>query len=476
MRSLSLKIAGALLLMVVISVGLMAYFSNLSTTREFGAYLSQGNQRYQQNAAEALSLAFVRDGGWANVQSVLTGLLRSTSERLVVADKSGRVVGDTAGQWLDRAAPDVGLADGVSITVSGSGVGQLFTFLTQAGSTGRGYLGGGRGGPPTSTPVQANGEAVFLSRTNRSLLITGIVAGLFALAVGLVLTRLITRPVRALTYGARQITKGDLRYRVDVKSNDELGELGRSFNTMAAGLEEAEDGRKRIVADVAHELRTPLTIIEGTVDGIQDGVFEADSMRLGIIREQTALLTRLTSDLRDLSLAESGQLKLVLASTDLVDLVKRRTLQFQVPASNKGVRLELDLPHEEQRVDIDRTRVEQVLGNLLSNAIRHTPSGGSVKASLRTTKAADAGGLGMPGFVVSVADTGEGIAPEHLPHVFERFYRVQTSRSRSEGGAGIGLAIVKRMVEAHGGTVWVESQPGSGTIFSFTIPRRTSPE
>jgi signal transduction histidine kinase len=233
-------------------------------------------------------------------------------------------------------------------------------------------------------------------------------------------------------------------------------------------LDNSEQSRRRLVSDVAHELRTPLTIIQGTVDGIADGVFQPDKEHLDSIREQTVLLTHLVNDLRELSMAESGQLKLDRHSSDMVDLVQRKITQFEVNASQKNIRLILQAQPAIPSINIDSKRIEQALGNLLSNAIRHTPEGGQITVSLKMVNAdskAEKNSL-----IVSVTDTGEGIPAEHLPHLFERFYRVETSRSRSEGGAGLGLAIVKQMVQAHGGQVWVESQPGQGSTFYFSLP------
>jgi len=217
-------------------------------------------------------------------------------------------------------------------------------------------------------------------------------------------------------------------------------------------------------------LRTPVTIIDGTVDGIQDGVFPADKEHLDAIKEQTALLTRLTADLRDLSLADSGQLKLQLAATDMVDLVRRKISTFAVPAREKGIDLVSGLPEEALRAEVDPVRIEQVLGNLMTNAIRHTSSGGKITVSARVTDRDAVHGIESPNVVLSVADTGEGISPEHLSHVFDRFYRVEESRSRGEGGAGLGLAIVEQMVDAHGGKVWVESELGKGSTFHVALP------
>lgn len=470
MRSLSWKLAGALLLIVAVSVGLMAYLANLSTSQEFEQYLAQGQQGYTQSTSEVLSQIYVRDGSWTNVQSLLSALLRSTADRLVVADSTGIIVGDTADEWVGEKASSIGLSSGTSITASGMKVGELYLLTSQTGN-GKGYKGGDRGGSPFTSPVAVTPEQDFLSQVNSSLIVTGLIAAAIALIIGLVLTRQITKPIKALVNGARQIARGNLSHRVEIKSKDELGNLGQSFNAMATSLNEAEQERRRIIADIAHELRTPLTVIEGTVTGIEDGVFKADKEHLDTIKEQSSLLTRLTSDLRDLSLAESGQLKLTLAPTDLRELVRRKVSQFEVKAQEKGIRLKLDLQEEASKANVDPTRIEQVIGNLITNAIRHTPPEGSITVSVRAINGDIAHQIDSPTIILSVADTGEGIAPEHLPHIFERFYRVETSRVRSEGGAGLGLAIVKQMVQAHGGKAWVESELRKGSTFYVALPQ-----
>jgi signal transduction histidine kinase len=230
---------------------------------------------------------------------------------------------------------------------------------------------------------------------------------------------------------------------------------------MAATLEQAEQSRRQLTADIAHELRTPLTIIEGTVEGILDDVFEADSEHLNSIKEQTLLLTHLINDLRDISLIESGQLTLNFQPTDIVDLVKRVVTGFKPNAGEKNIQLDMSSSIESLEIEVDPVRMEQVISNLLRNAIRHTPEGGTISVIINRA---------ATGVELSVSDTGEGIAAEDLPHVFERFYRSGTSRSRKEGGTGLGLAIVKQMVEAHGGSVSVESTHGKGSTFGISLP------
>ena len=457
MRSLTWKLGGALSLIVVVSVGLMAYLTNLSTTREFQQYVSQGNMMYTRALADSLGDLYDEERGWNNIQEILQSLPLPTSERILVTDSSGVIIADTAREWLGQETAEVSLSDGTPITVSGQTVGSLY-LLTSDGIMGRGHMGGRIS---QTIPMVVTNEEDFLEQVNDSLWKVGLIAVAVALVIGLILTRQITRPVRALISGARHLTKGELSYRVKVKSRDEIGELADSFNIMASSLEKGEQSRRQLTADIAHELRTPLTVIEGTVDGIIDGVFQSDTEHLRSIKEQTAKLTHLISDLRDISLAESGQLKLNLTSTDMVELVQRIVSNYEMNAREKNIRIKLEKEPQISEIEADTVRMEQVISNLLTNAIRHTPSSGNISVTIKN----DEGGL-----AISVADTGEGIALEDLPHVFERFYRSGSSRSRKEGGTGLGLAIVKQMVEAHGGKVRVESKRGTGSIFSVLLP------
>ena len=468
MRSLNWKLTLALLLVVAVSVGLTAYLTNLGTTSEFSQYVSQGRLSYVEQVQETLSDYYADTGSWQGVQGLFDDLPRFGTYRLVLADASGIVVGDTDAEWLGRTTSQIGLVDPVSVVVSGQEVGTLYLVSS---STWHGHGQGPIAGDESAAQQPLTGEEQdFLNRFNRSLAIAGAVGAAVAILLGLVLTRQITRPIRELKKGANRIARGTLSYRVKVKSQDEFGELAKSFNSMATSLENSEEARQRLLADIAHELRTPLSVIEGTVDAMLDGVFETDAANLRSIKEETALLTRLVADLRDLSLAESGQLKMEVAPTDLVSLVQRVISQAEVIAQQKEITVSLDAAEKLPRVAADAGRIEQVVANLLSNALNHTPPGSSVAVTV-----APVGSL--PGYqgdkediLISVADTGEGIPPQHLPHIFERFYRVDDARSRMLGGAGLGLAIAKQMVELHGGNIWVESEPGKGSRFSFTLP------
>jgi signal transduction histidine kinase len=267
--------------------------------------------------------------------------------------------------------------------------------------------------------------------------------------------------VDALTAAVRRMGAGDLDQRVPVVADDEVGELARAFNAMAGNLARTEQLRRTMVADVAHELRTPLTNLRGYLEAIQDGVAPPDAEVIASLHEEAIHLSRLVDDLQDLALADAGQLPLERRPIAVADVVGPVTRLVAPRAAAAGVAVEADLQPGLPAVEADPLRARQIVHNLLGNAVRHTPAGGAVR--VRARRAAD-------GVEVTVADTGEGIPPEHLPHVFERFYRADRSRSRATGGAGIGLAVVKQLVEAHGGRVGVESTPGRGTTLRFTLP------
>ena len=279
--------------------------------------------------------------------------------------------------------------------------------------------------------------------------------------LALFLARQITAPMRRLTSAAMQMSVGDLKQRVNVSNQHEVGDLARAFNLMASRLEFTELQRRMMVADIAHELRSPLTVMQGKLEGMMDGVLPLDQEQVGTVYDHTLLLSRLVDDLRLLSLAQAGQLPLERSEVDMGALVERVVDDFRPLAQNRGVFLDAQLKAEYIEASVDSQRMSQVMANLLSNALRHAGEDSVVTI-----------GVGRFGasVEVSVVDTGPGIAPEDLPHVFERFYRVDRSRSRSEGGSGLGLAIAKEVVEAHGGRIWAESGQDEGAVFTLRVP------
>jgi len=249
---------------------------------------------------------------------------------------------------------------------------------------------------------------------------------------------------------------------VNVRGNDEVAELGRSFNSMAQGLEQAEQLRRNMVSDAAHELRTPLSNISGYLEAIKDGVAQPDSETIQSLHEEAVLMGKLVNDLQELTLADAGELILSRRPEDIADTIRKAISAMQPKIDLGGLSVHLNVPAGRLSCDIDSQRIGQVLRNLLANALTHTPDGGSITVSAR-----ESGNQ----VEVIVSDTGEGIPPGDLPHVFDRFYRVDRSRTRDTGGSGLGLTIVKRLVEAHGGTIQVQSEPGKGSRFTFTLPK-----
>ena len=285
-----------------------------------------------------------------------------------------------------------------------------------------------------------------------------------ALALSSIVSTRIVRPVRELAGAAQRIAHGAHAARVPARGTDELAELAGAFNEMAASLEHAEQIRNQLLADVAHELRTPLATVESYVEALADGVLAADDENWGVIRAETTRLNRLVDDLQKVSRAQAHQLDLHLSPVPAGALVSDAVKAAQPAYTSKGVALEAEIEPSVSAIEADSERIAEVLANLLTNALRHTPPGGLVKVCAH--QRADQ-------LEIAVADNGEGIAPEHLDRVFERFYRVDPARSRASGGTGIGLAIVRAIVEAHGGTVTATSPgtgSGSGTTVALLLP------
>jgi two-component system sensor histidine kinase BaeS len=285
---------------------------------------------------------------------------------------------------------------------------------------------------------------------------------LIAAVVMIFTGRRLVRPILALTGAAQRMTNGDHAARVPVAGKDEVARLGHAFNAMAESIQQHDHQRKAMVSDVAHELRTPLANIKGYLVASEDGVVPLDHELVTSLLEETGLLEHLVADLQDLALADAGMLRLHPAPRDLAELAGQVVAAHRPAADAAGVTLTAATNGAAPAV-VDNARIRQALGNLVSNAIRYTPDGGRVIVGVRRTG---------DDYLLTVTDNGTGIAPEHLPHLFDRFYRVEHSRSRATGGSGLGLAITKHLVEAHRGTITATSQPDHGSTFTIHLPAR----
>jgi two-component system OmpR family sensor kinase/two-component system sensor histidine kinase BaeS len=462
---------------VLIGGGIDTYLVSRSTRTQFSQYIDQNGKVFAQQLAPTLAQYYSRQGNWQGVESLLnnpwggsmmgdgmgmmdngnwgmwqdedsmgmgnaSNLWSMMGIRLLLADAQGMIIADNTAQDVGKTVASTDLAVGVPILVGNQQVGTLLPL--NAGSNMPGAAGD------------------FVSSVNHSTWLAGGIAAIVALLLGSILFFQIVSPIQKLTTAAQKIASGDLKQRITTQSQDEIGTLATTFNQMADSLAKHEELRRNMIADVAHELRTPLTVIQGNLEAMLDGVLPTSPQEIATLRDEAALLTRLVADLRLLSLAESGQLKLERVRTNIAELTTHAVEPFHLQAQSSQVELKLELASNLPQVEVDTDRITQVIRNLLSNALRHTPEGGQVTISCERDTPHQV--------VITVSDTGEGISPADLPFVFDRFYRADKSRSRISGGSGIGLTIVKQLVEAHGGTVWVENQPPRGTTFGFTLP------
>ena len=448
-RTLWLKLTVAFLLVALVGVGLVALLANRVTTAELRHYVVRGQLSDLQVLTEQLVDHYATHGEWSGAAAILGGGRGQGrgagqgegSGQLYLADAEGVLVAGASSAELGRRLDQDVLVAGVPIEVDGRRVGTLVISDAWTGALGQ-------------------IEREYLAQVNRALIWGGLGAVAAALLLGTFLAWRITTPVRKLTHAAERITAGDLTGRVSVQASDEIGQLATTFNRMVDNLARSDELRRRMTADIAHELRTPLSIIRGQVEAIQDGIFPPNMEHLAPIHNETMLLNRLVEDLRTLALAEAGQLPLEKATADPAALVELVATKFHPLAAVKSITLTVDGPPELDLVLMDAQRIEQVLTNLLANAVRHTPEGGTITVEAHSERE----------FIVQVTDSGPGIPPADLAYVFDRFWRGDKSRARDRGGAGLGLAIARQLVEAHGGRIWVESVSGAGATFGFALP------
>ncbi len=458
------KLTGAFALVIVVGILVTVVLTRQGTASQF-THLMIDNQMLQPTQIQqSLVDYYRRQGSWQDVDAYLDllivrdsmgrmsgmmgGMMGMMESRIQVIDGNGRVVADT-------------LTDTEATPMSNRDV-QRWPLVLENQAVGNLLIDGSMMG------MSGIDNQTILSGITRAVLIAGLVAGAVALLLGGLFVRQITQPLSGLARASGRVAAGDFSVRIPVHNHDELGELAETFNYMADSLETQEELRRNLVADIAHELRTPLTGIQGTIEALQDGVFPLTVDSLDPIHHEVTLLNRLIEDLRTLANADAGKLSLDRVPLYIPDLLERQINLFQYKAAEQNIDLQLELKEPLPVIHGDQQRLGQVLTNLLDNALRHTPAGGIVCIKVGSV----AGGL-----TLTVQDTGVGIPAADLPHVFDRFYRVDRSRNRQTGGSGLGLAIVRQLIDAHGGQIGVESPPAgetSGTAFHLTLPSSTT--
>ncbi len=442
-NSLQFRILAALTLVILVTISAVLFLIHQVTQDEIRRFEERADQILVGRMEMELSRHHYRQMGWRGIQPFVEQLSNLYEQRIILTDVTGRVVADSEGDLLgEMYVPD--------------SPGRPLSPPWQADAIGTIYI-----DPKSQTEAGFASLQILFREIGRFFIWGGLLAIAVALVITFFLSRRVLAPVKSLTQAARHMGRGDFSQRVQVKDKGELGELAHAFNSMAGDLERDEQLRRNIVADVAHELRTPLSNLHGYLEAVHDGVVTPDADTIRSLQEEVTLLSRLVDDLQELSLAEAGELKLNRKAEDIATLIKSTVSTVQAQATAKGLSLSVDLPETLPKVNIDAQRIGQVLRNLLENAIAHTKKGGSI---IVTTQEQD------NQVMVSVIDTGEGIPPQDLPNIFERFYRVDKSRARATGGSGLGLTIAKRLVEANGGQIEAQSKPGKGSRFSFTIP------
>lgn len=451
MQSLKFKWSVTLVLTSLVGILLVGLLATRIQTSEFQRLR---DEERTSGFLSALSEYYAQYGNWDDFGDNFNLIIRRQVDQweqkpqrlpFAISDVAGNIIVDGDKYQTGERVPPHELDRGKAIVVEEQTVGILLV-----------------GGIP-----EFNGpELDFLERTNRALIIGAIGAIAVALILGFFLSRQFLHPLAELTDAIDNVKQGKFDQRVPVRTRDELGELARTFNQMGEELQRVNKLRRQMTADIAHDLRTPLTVISGYLEGLRDGSLRPTPERFETLYQESQLLKRLIDDLRVLSLADAGELALMVSPVPPRELLAQVHASFSPIADRADVSLLIVAEDDLPLIDIDRDRMAQVLGNLVSNSLRFTPAGGSVTLTAQI-KDADH-------FRFMVSDTGTGIPPEHIENIFARFYRASESRHQNQSESGLGLAIAKSIVTAHHGRIKAESIVGHGTTITVDLPIRQS--
>lgn len=464
---ISHRLALSMAALAVLSVFLLAGLIYNSNSNIFSRYIDRSISVQCQHWADSLATYYISQGSWDGVQSYLQSPSAMTSsgrhfrggwgagtnsqrfmmgEEIVVVDASHEVVGDSSGTRLGEKMSNTDLKNAYPLLLDNKYIGSVIFYNT--GVNRLGEL-----------------EVDFLHNMSRATLLAALLTLIIAILLAVFISNKISHPVSDLVRATNQLAEGHWQTRAEVRGDQELAVLADNFNLLAQKLEEAQNRRENMTADIIHELKTPLAILRGNLESLQSGALKPSEETYLSLQDEVIRLSKVVDDLDVLSRVESGRLALELTVCNLAQLLDAlfpiiNTLELQ------GKQFISTIADDLPSLYVDRNRILQVLINLLSNAMAYTPEGGTV--SLRADK-------GEAGFVhIAISDSGKGIEQEDLEHIFDRFYRAERSRSRRLGGTGLGLAIAQGFVEAHQGKIWAESTPGQGSTFHLLLPAVTA--
>ena len=448
MNRLWVRLTLAFVAITLVGVVSVAVLADVLASQAFRQYVARQDMVVQSGLLDDLAIFYQHHGNWNGVEAILSSTPGNGAGRggrgrpaLLLADSLGQIVYDERATRTGGTLTTDERANALPVVVNGQTVGYLVVSANAGGNL-----------PPAAQ--------YFLEQLRNTLLIVALAVGGLGILLGFIISRTLAAPLANLARAARAFAARDWDRRVKVGGTQEIAEVGRAFNEMASEIQRTETLRRNLVADIAHELRTPLTVMEGSLQALLDEVYPLERSEIATLYDEARLLTRLVDDLRELSLADAGQLPLQMQAVEVAPILHATAAQFAIAAEAQGVRLDVSVDEQLPCARADSDRLAQVVRNLLTNALRHTPGGGRVHLTAASNDT----------MRISVSDTGEGIDAEDIAHVFERFYRADPSRARSQGSTGLGLAICKAWVEAMGGMIGVESAVGQGSRFWFTLP------
>lgn len=479
-NKLWVKLAIVFLLVAFSTIVLAGGIINIALNKRFEDYVKNNVQAKNQRIVDSLESIYQEQGSWYNIKQKLMALEMMTGRRVRITTKNDKNVFDSKYDCMSNRKSQRNTDDNC-MPGNMRGKGKMGRGMMQNNQDNKSFNSGKKTGQTVKLPIEVDSKVVgyahvtpldregfwskqdmvFRKTINSSIIIAGVIAGIVALLISFIISKKITSPIQKMTSVAQSMAEGNLARRVDVDSQDEIGVLGEQLNQLAAHLQKLEKLRKKLTADVAHELRTPITTIQSYIEAFQDGVMSVNQANLNAIHEEIIRLVDLVNDLQELSITEGGRRNFEFEQINLNQFVQNSVQSLVSLFKSKNIDLDLNLSNEEIKLHFDRESLNKIIYNILSNAHKYTEQGGEVTIDV-TQKDSNA--------VIRIEDNGIGISEEELPYIFERFYRIDESRTRETGGTGIGLAIVKELVEAHNGQIDVKSELGEGTEFIISLP------